>query len=220
MTIQIDIERRTLQLTTTLSSIAILTSARPNLHQQFLKEAAHHLTDYTPLTSEAIHPNTLKWMIGRASEQVVYRPLEELQHFYFTYAAGYWLLPGYPRLLYNRSHKQSLSPSKSAIAAIGEGVSALLAQRLYRGTRRLARPLHDFPDLVATDMKATFMVEAKATTGSISQIKQVTEAELFRMAQHVSACTPLDIRPVIGLLIGTALLEETRYHTVITEVRV
>jgi len=69
-------------------------------------------------------------------------------------------------------------------------------------------------------MKATFMVEAKATTGSISQIKQVTEAELFRMAQHVSACTPLDIRPVIGLLIGTALLEETRYHTVITEVRV
>jgi hypothetical protein len=47
----------------------------------------------------------------------------------------------------------------------------------------------------------------------------VIEDELFRMAQHVSACTPLDIRPVVGLLIGTALLEETRYHTVITEVR-
>jgi hypothetical protein len=64
------------------------------------------------------------------------------------------------------------------------------------------------------------MVEAKATTGSVSQIKQVIEDELFRMARHVSACTTLDVRPVVGLLIGTALLEETRYHAVITEVRV
>jgi hypothetical protein len=219
MTIRIDIERRTLQLTTHLAVIATMSSARPNLQRQFLKEAAPYLTAYTPLAPEVIHPNILKWMITRASEQVVYRPLEELHHFYFTYTNGYWLLPGYPRLLYNRPQKKALCASTSAIGAIGEGVSALLAQRLYQGTRRLARPLHDFPDLVTTDTKTTFMVEAKATTGSVSQIKQVIEDELFRMAQHVGACTPLDIRPVVGLLIGTALLEETRYHSVITEVR-
>jgi hypothetical protein len=158
-------------------------------------------------------------MILQVSEQVVYRPLEELGHFYFTSAKGAFLLPGYPRLFYMASSKQNLSPSKSAIAAIGEGVAALLTQRLYQGTLRLARPYHTYPDLVSSDRRSTFMTEAKATVDSVQTIKEVTQEELFRMAQHVSACITLDIWPVVGLLIGTSLLNETRYHSVITEVR-
>ncbi|MBL1176701.1 hypothetical protein [Pantanalinema sp. GBBB05] len=219
MMIEIAIERRCLQLTDSLSALASLASSRSETKDQFLREMAGNITDYTPLSPLPIDSNTLRTMITQVSEQIVYRPLEELRHFYFTYARGAFLLPGYPRLYYMATNKQQLSPSKSAIAAIGEGVAAILTQRLYPGTLRLARPYHTYPDLVSTDQTFTLMTEAKATVDSVQGIKQVIQAEVFRMAQHVSACTTLDVRPVVGLLIGTALLDETKYHAVITEVR-
>ncbi|HEY9618367.1 MAG TPA: hypothetical protein V6C64_16100 [Microcoleaceae cyanobacterium] len=219
MLIEITIERRCLQLTDSLSALASLASSRSETKDQFLRELAGNITDYAPLSPLPIDSNTLRTMITQVSEQIVYRPLEELRHFYFTYARGAFLLPGYPRLYYMATNKQQLSPSKSAIAAIGEGVAAILTQRLYPGTLRLARPYHTYPDLVSTDQTSTLMTEAKATVDSVQGIKQVIQAEVFRMAQHVSACTTLDVRPVVGLLIGTALLDETKYHAVITEVR-
>ncbi|MBM0740255.1 hypothetical protein JOY44_01115 [Phormidium sp. CLA17] len=39
-------------------------------------------------------------MIRQVSEQIVYRPLEELRYFYFVYSRGAFLLLGYPRLFY------------------------------------------------------------------------------------------------------------------------
>ena len=219
MIIQIAIERRCLQLTDSLSALASLAGSRSESRQQFLREMARSMTSYAPLDPLQIDSNTLRTIILQVSEQVVYRPLEELRHFYFTYARGAFLLPGYPRLYYMATNMQNLSPSKSAIGAIGEGVAAILTQRLYQGTLRLARPYHTYPDLVSTDKKSTFMTEAKATVDSVQKAKEVTQEELFRMAQHVSACTTLDIRPVVGLLIGTSLLDETRYYSVITEVR-
>lgn len=219
MLIEITIERRCLQLTDSLSALASLASSRSETKDQFLRELAGNISDYVSLSPLPIDSNTLRTMITQVSEQIVYRPLEELRHFYFTYARGAFLLPGYPRLYYMATNKQQLSPSKSAIAAIGEGVAAILTQRLYPGTLRLARPYHTYPDLVSTDQTSTLMTEAKATVDSVQGIKQVIQAEVFRMAQHVSACTTLDVRPVVGLLIGTALLDETKYHAVITEVK-
>lgn len=219
MMIQIAIERRCLQLTNSLSALASLASTRSEARQQFLRDMAGSITDYSRLTPLQIDSNTLRTIITQVSEQVVYRPLEELRHFYFTYARGAFLLPGYPRLYYMATNRQQLSPSKTAIAAIGEGVAAILTQRLYQGTFRLARPYHTYPDLVSTDQTSTLMTEAKATVDSVYRVKEVTQAELFRMAQHVTACSSLDIRPVVGLLIGTSLLDETNYHAVITEVR-
>lgn len=219
MMIEIVIERRCLQLTNSLSALASLASSRSETKDQFLRELAGNISDYVSLSPLQIDSNTLRTIITQVSEQIVYRPLEELRHFYFTYERGAFLLPGYPRLYYMATSKQQLSPSKSAIAAIGEGVAAILTQRLYPGTLRLARPYHTYPDLVSTDQTSTLMTEAKATVDSAQGIKQVIQAEVFRMAQHVSACTTLDVRPVVGLLIGTALLDETKYHAVITEVR-
>lgn len=219
MNIEISIERRCLQLTDSLYALASLASSRSETRQQFLREMARSITNYASLNPLQVDSNTLRTMILQVSEQIVYRPLEELRYFYFTYARGAFLLPGYPRLFYMATNKQNISPSKSAIAAIGEGVAALLTQRLYQGTFRLARPYHTYPDLVSTDRTSTFMTEAKATVDSVQKAKEVTQEELFRMAQHVSACSALDIRPVIGILIGTSLLDETRYHSVITEVR-
>ena len=219
MIIQIEIERRCLQLTDSLSALASLASSRHDTRQRFLKEMAGNITAYAPLPPLQVDSNTVGIMIRQVSEQIVYRPLEELRYFYFVYSRGAFLLPGYPRLFYMATNKQNLSPSKSAIGAIGEGVAAILSQRLYQGTVRLARPYHTYPDLVSTDRKTTLMTEAKATVDSVQRIKEVTQEELFRMAQHVSACTSLDVRPVIGLLIGTALLDETSYHAVVTEVR-
>ncbi len=219
MIIQIAIERRCLQLTDSLAALATLASSRSDTRQRFLKEMAGNITAYAPLPPLQIDSNTVRTIIQQVSEQVVYRPLEELRYFYFVYSRGAFLLPGYPRLYCMATSKQNLSPSKSAIGAIGEGVAAILSQRLYQGTVGLARPYHNYPDLVSTDRKTTLMTEAKATVDSVQRIKEVTQEELFRMAQHVNACTSLDVRPVVGLLIGTALLDETRYHAVITEVR-
>ena len=219
MIIQIALERRCLHLTALLSGLATLASARSETRRQFLAEMAGSITAYAPMPPLQVHANTVRTMIQQVSEQIVYRPLEELRHFHFVYARGAFLLPGYPKLFYMATNKQQLSPSKSAIGAIGEGVAALLTQRLYQGTVRLARPYHAYPDLVSTDQQVTLLTEAKATVESVQTIKAVTQEELFRLAQSVSACATLDVRPVVGLLIGTALLDETRYHAVITEVR-
>ena len=44
--------------------------------------------------------------------------------------------------------------------------------------------------------------------------------ELIRMASYTSACTKLDTRPVVGMLIGTALKSETHYECRILKVSV
>jgi hypothetical protein len=147
-----------------------------------------------------------------------YRPQEEMQH-YFTYTSGAFLEPGYAPLFYSRTEHRLITPSKSAIAGIGEGIAGLVAQQLFR-CRKLARPNHDYPDIVMRGQGKTYLVEAKATTGSVAQIQQVIEDELIRMSAYTSACFELDSRPVTGMVVGTALLSETQYHCSITEVSV
>lgn len=97
-------------------------------------------------------------------------------------------------------------------------MAGLVAQRLYQ-CRKLSRPNHDFPDIVMTSNGMTYLVEAKATTDSASAIQQTVDEELLRMAGYVSACAELDSRPVVGLLVGTALVNEQEYRCYVSEVR-
>jgi hypothetical protein len=127
------------------------------------------------------------------------------------------LEPGYPPLFYSRDRNRTVSPNKSAVAAIGEGIAGFIAQRLYRCTK-LARPNHDYPDIVMEGEQKTFLVEAKATLQSQDdRIEEVVEAELPRLASLTSSAGQLDVRPVVGLLIGTALVSEVHYYCYMVE---
>lgn len=106
-------------------------------------------------------------MIEKYSEQLVYKPLEEVRY-WFAYSSGAFITPGYPALFYSRTKDNKVSPNKSAVASIGEGVTGFLAQKLYK-CRKLARPNHDFPDIVMEDNNytKTHLFESKATIENI-----------------------------------------------------
>lgn len=216
MPIQLTLEHRQFTLSSMQQSLAKAAASRQAMRFQFQTQLANTPSTYTLLPPLQVDERVLGQMICKYSEQLVYRPLEEIQH-YFTYTSGAFLEPGYAPLFYSRTGNRLITPSKSAIAGIGEGVAGLVAQQLFQ-CRKLARPNHDYPDIIMQGNGKTYLVEAKATTGSISDIHQVIEDELIRMAAYTSACFELDSRAVIGMIVGTVLLGETQYHCSITEV--
>ena len=214
--IELQIERRQILLSPLKQSLAKAAASRHALRLQLQSQLCGNLPSYGVLPSIPLQDCTLKAMIDKYSEQIVYHPLEEVRA-WFNYAGGLFLEPGYPPLFYARSKAQEVSPNKSAIAGVGEGVAGFLAQRLYQ-CRKLARPIQDYPDLVLEGNGKIYLVEAKATTDSNSVIQRVLDEELLRMAAYVSVCRELDTRPVVGVLVGTCLVSEMQYHCWITEV--
>ena len=61
-----------------------------------------------------------------------------------------------------------------------------------RHARKLARPIHDYPDIVMVEDRTLYLVEAKATTDSAGKIQQVLEDELVRMSVYTSTCALLN----------------------------
>ena len=218
MPIHLTLEHRQLHLSPVQQSLAKAAASRQAMRFQFQAQLANKPSPYVSLSPLQVDELVLGQMIRKYSEQLVYRPLEEIQH-YFTYVSGAFLEPGYTPLFYSRTGSRLITPSKSAIAGIGEGIAGLVAQQLFQ-CRKLARPNHDYPDIVMMGQGKTYLVEAKATTGSSAEIQHVIDDELIRMAAYTSACFELDSRPVVGMVIGTALLSETHYHCYITEVSV
>lgn len=174
-----------------------------------------------PRTSETnlsldISEAALERMVVKYSEQLVFQPLQEIRY-WFTYSSGAFLEPGYPPLFYSRDRYRKVSPNKSAVSAIGEGIAGFVAQRLYQCSK-LARPNHDYPDIVMEDQQRTFLVEAKATLQSQNdRVEDVVDGELPRLASLTSSAGQLDVRPVVGLLIGTALISEIEYYCYMVE---
>ncbi|MDV3348831.1 hypothetical protein QGP82_09035 [Leptothoe sp. LEGE 181152] len=220
MDIEISLYRRQIQLSVSEQSIVQAASSRKAMRDHFQTRLANKATAYSSIGTLQISPSTLKVMVRKYSEQLVYKPLEELG-FWFGYYSGIFLEPGYPSLYYSRrTSKQNLSPNKSAVAAIGEGIAGLVMQRSYRA-RKLARPIQDYPDIVMVADRKTYLVEAKATTKSVEAVQQVLEAELVRISVYSSACEALDVSNTVrGILIGTALTANNFYQTYITEVLV
>lgn len=216
--IQISLERRSLHLSRKEQALASAAAQRSTMQFQFQKQIAAKAVTYRPLNSIHIQPSALKFLIQKYSEQLVYKPLDEIQY-WFAYSAGAFLEPGYVQLYYyaHLLSGKKIPPSKSAVAAIGEGTAGLLGQWLYQG-RKLARPNHDYPDIVMEAQGKTLLIEAKATSGSVKQAENLIENDLARMAAYAFACAELDSRPVIGILVSTALIRHNHFHTYITEV--
>lgn len=216
MAIRLNIEKRIISLSGLEQSLATGAYTREALHSEFLRQISLQ-PPYYHIGLISIHEATLRMMIVKYSEQLVFQPLNEIRH-WFAYSGGAYIEPGYPPLFYSRNRNRTVSPNKSAVAGIGEGIAGFISQRLYM-CRKLARPNHDFPDIVMESGGATYLVESKATLSDADGVRWEIEDELPRMAAFAASCAQIDTRPVIGLLIGTAIVNETNYHSHVIEVR-
>lgn len=209
--IQIRIEHRRLLLPIRHQGLATGAHSRDVLADVFAETIATAWT--TSDTWLSLHESTLERMIVKYSEQISFQPLREMRH-WFTYSSGAYIEPGYPPLYYARG-KKGISPNKSAVCAIGEGVAGFLAQRLFH-CEKLARPNHDYPDIVMEAGQTIYLVEAKATLGD--GIEGVLDEALPRLAALAVSAKQMDKRPMIALLVGTTLTSETEYQCVLREI--
>ena len=58
---------------------------------------------YAPLPSWSVHPNTIRALVRRYSEQAAFYPLEEISQWIAYQRYGLFLLPGYQPLFYSRT---------------------------------------------------------------------------------------------------------------------
>lgn len=215
--ITLNIKTKLISLTAHEQGLAAAAQSRSAMEPEFRAAVQRRSTERE--TSLSLAEATLGQMIVKYSEQVVFQPLREIRH-WFTYASGAFLEPGYPPLFYNDSNA-ARSANKSAVAAVGEGIAGFLAQRLYR-CRKLARPNHDYPDIVmegqVQNQTTTFLIESKATLQENAlNIEATVEKELPRLASLTASLKNLDVRPIRGMLIGTAIISETEYYCYIVE---
>lgn len=204
--IRITINQRKLLFTKQEQGIAQAAYARNALTPQFAKRLAAKSSTST-IINLSVSEATVNRMIVKYSEQLTFQPLAEMRY-WFAYTGGLFLEPGYPPLFYARTKNETISPNKTAIAAIGEGICGLLAQRIYR-CRLLARPNHDYPDIVMGSTDKTYLFESKATLSD--KIYDTLQQETQRLLSYVVACNSLDSRPVVGILVGTTILSESAY---------
>lgn len=216
MNIEISLYQRKIELSGSDQSFAQAASSRDAMGKQFQKRLSGKLHSYSSAGVMTIASSTLAIMIRKYSEQLVCQPIEEI-NFWFDYRSGLFLEPGYPPLYYLRQ-KKKLQPNVSVVAALGEGVAGLVMQRVYLA-RKLARPIKDYPDIVMMEGNVAYLVEAKATTVSPSDVQNTLDKELLRMCSYASACRTLDKSSTpCGVLVGTALSGRNQYQTYITEI--
>lgn len=212
--IQLDIQRRRLVIPSDMHGVIAGASERARLQRRLERSLSSQMA-YTENFSLPISETALKKTITRYSEQRVFRPLNEIRY-WFTYEAGAYIEPGYPPLFYSGGSSKDRSPNKSAIAAVGEGIAGFLVQRVYRCTT-LARPNHEIPDIVMEDASRTYLVEAKATIGSVDRIHRKVDQTISSMARIFVSALLLDVRPPVGIIVGTSIASETGYYVCITE---
>lgn len=222
--IEISLERRHLQIDPITGAIAQAAYSRSAMKPDLLERLEQLSAPYSPLSSWSVHPNVIRALIRRYSEQAAFYPLEEIAQWIAYQYHGLFLLPGYQPLFYTRSDNKPVSPNKSAIAAIGEACLGLVIQYLYQG-RLLARPVGDYPDAVCECLSdnTLYLAEAKSTAAqSIDDIKGVIDSELPRFIPLILAANSLNNHSnrVLGLLVGTTILSSHRFHCSISEVRI
>ena len=219
MAIEIMLERRQITLSPDEAALAKAATTRHALRLQFQAQLAARRLPYQDGGKLLVHEARLQACVTAFAHQLVYDPLADLRYF-FALQTGIFLDLGYPPLFY--ASRKGVSPStianKSAVAAVAEAVAGLLAGELFQ-SRMWARGYSDYPDLVMGHATAVYLVEAKGTTRTVDDLRQLLDHELFRMAAYAAACNDLDrSRPSIGVLVGTALLSETNYHVLLNEV--
>jgi hypothetical protein len=214
--ITLEVKFRNIKLNKEEQNLATGAHTREVLRGKF-QNALGSKPSFATFTQLLLDESVLRRMISKYSEQLIYQPLNEIR-FWFEYSSGVFLEPGYPPLFYAKNRGKSVSPNKSAAAAIGEGIAGLLAKRLYQ-CRKLARPNHDYPDIVMDAGNKTYLIESKATIDtSEAHIRSTLDEEIFRLASFTATCAQLDVRPVGALLVGTLVASEAVYRSFVSEI--
>lgn len=228
MPIEITLERQSIHLSPQEAALAKAATSRQALRRQFEQVVALKHTLFQPAGSLTVDEVTLRWCIHRYSEQLVHNATEQV-NFFLSLNRPVYPEPGFAPLYYfaQKSGGQGLSVNKSAVAAIGEGVGALLLQRLMQA-RIISRPYHDFPDLIGTDAvsgsqivsRKIYLLEVKSTCmRSVSEMRQTLRSEVFRLAAYTAAAQDLDpARVMVGLLVGVVIHNMHHFHVLLTEV--
>ncbi|XGV96559.1 MAG: hypothetical protein ACAF41_27985 [Leptolyngbya sp. BL-A-14] len=222
--IEISLEKRCLHIDPITGAIAQAAYSRAAMKPELMERLEQLSAPYGALPSWSVHPNTIRALVRRYSEQAAFYPLEEIAQWINYQRYGLFLLAGYQPLFYQCTENKGINPNKSATAAIGEACLGLTMQYLYQG-RLLARPVADYPDAVCADPTSNtiYLGEAKATAArTVDDVKRVVDGELPRFIPFVVAANSLDTTQtkVLGLLVGTTVITSTQFHCAITEVRV
>jgi hypothetical protein len=222
--IEISLEKRCLQIDRTTGAIAQAAYSRSAMKPELLERLEHLAAPYASLPPWSVHPNTIRALVRRYSEQAAFYPLEEMAQWLAYQRYGLFLLPGHQPLFYSRTEHKTICPNRSATAALGEACLGLVMQYLYN-CRLLARPVADYPDAVCAHPtnKTLYLGEAKATAAqTVDDIKRVIDSELPRFIPFVIAANALDHTQtkVLGLLVGTTILSSDQWHCAISEVQV
>ena len=228
MPIEITLERRQLQLTRTEAALAKAATSRQALCRQFDRAIAAKQALFEPAGSLKVDEATLRWSIHRYSEQLVPDATAQIKGFLALQRPLYFE-PGFAPLYYftHKSGGQGLSVSKSAVAAVAEGIGAIVMQRLMKA-RILCRPCHDYPDMIGTDAPAgnqitsnkLYLMEVKGTCmRSVSEMRQTLAEEVFRLAAYTAAAQDLDpARAMVGVLVGVVIHTVDRFSALLIEV--
>ncbi|MGB3205778.1 MAG: hypothetical protein WBB28_12375 [Crinalium sp.] len=218
--VQINVETRKLSLPKSLIPVAL--SDRRVFKNKFQEAIDVKRINYISSEEFQVSEDTLRRMIKKYSEQAVYRPLDDIRY-YFQYESRAFIEPGYPPLFYPviQSGKSNQKINISAISAIGEGVTGFLCQRIY-GCRKLTRPIQDGVDIIMTDNEKTYLVEAKGSTASdiFSFVQKLDDDYLTTIVRETLSASGIDQRPVIGILMGVHLKDESNYSCYITEIEI
>lgn len=229
MPIEITLERQHIQLTPTEAALAKAATSRQALRGQFERVLAAKQALFQSAGSFKVDEATLRWCIHRYSEQLVHDAIEEVK-FFLSLQRPLYFEPGWAPLYYftHKSGGQGLSVNKGALSGLGEGVGALVLQRVMQA-RILCRPYHDFPDLIGTSAASgsmihnsrIYLLEAKATCmRSVSDMRRTLREETFRMAAYTAAAQDLDGgRVMVGLLLGVVVHRVDHFHVLLTEIQ-
>src|SRR5262245_249662 len=96
--IVLEIQRRQIILPAQLQGLITGSSQRRTLRMELDRQLKPQLA-YPETFSRTISEPTLKRMVTKYSEQLVFQPVNEIRH-WFTYQSGAYIEPGYPPLYY------------------------------------------------------------------------------------------------------------------------
>jgi hypothetical protein len=215
-------------LTSPEAALAKGATSRHALRRQFESAIAAKQALFEPAGALKVDEATLRWCIHRYSEQLVPDATDQIK-FFLALQRPLYFEPGFAPLFYftHKSGGQGLSVSKSAVAAVSEGVGAIVMQRLMKA-RIISRPYHDFPDLIGTDAPSgsqinhskLYLMEVKgACMRSVSEMRQTLAEEVFRLAAYTAAAQDLDpTRAMVGVLVGVVIHTVDHFSALLTEV--
>ena len=210
----INIYKRRIELTEELGHVASISNTRNKFNDVFKNDHLCNFPEYSKYKSYKINRHIINSSIERYSEQLIANPLNDLSYWH-KFRSGRFILPGYPNLYYIKGTGK-ISANKTAVAAIGEGLAGLITQWIYK-CFPLARPNHDFPDIVMKNNKYICLVEAKAITDK-SKIISVLNDNLKELVSYTYNCDCFDENDVVGLLYGTSIIDEYNFDVYINEI--